>query len=461
MEKTSGLNDNLIKKWKNAQRRPHLRPIETLSNLYTVNLTEALGELAEIAGTISPVEMVTAVNHGVERDKWLEQAWKGKFTTPEFKYNRELLEVIWQKRNKLGSAEAKINAALSGLTEDPAGNVLRKLVEARLEDVKSIVGVAGAILKGDALAAKSGMLAIFGLPSMRLIRRAKAMIETQKAGNYATHERTILTESARKQLAEIKLDANAVRRVFLWAAEEYGLSGTRPIVVREGATAVTVYDAAIGGASVVIPADYEKNALQMPQLVAHEIGCHWRDSENMKLWLPQIGSGALKPLDELFYEGHAVTTEYEIDLRAKGVVREIRRLYYPVAIDFAYKEELLFGETAQKLYEIVKSEAEPKEATLQDVWRTTYRVYRGNPQMRVRSGYAFTKDRAYYAGRLLAHDLKATGLGYLLDYGTLSVNDLTTLMPVFQLKSDGKMPYPDQDLTTDLYRRLLRGEFLG
>lgn len=462
MKKTSGLNDKLIQRWKHAQRKTNLLPLEVLNETYTAAMREALDKLAEIASTISPVEVVTATNHGAERDKWLERAMKGEFTTPEFEYNRDLLEAIWQKRENLDLVNAEVRSAMAELPQDPAGKALRELIEARLTDVKSIIRLAGAILKGDVLAAKNATTAIYGLPSDRLVRRAKEVIASQKTGKLITQPNPILSEAERKRLAEIKLDAEAVRRVFLWAAEEYGLAGTRPILVREGVTAVTVHDAASEGAGVIIPATYEKDALHVPQLVSHEIGCHWRDSENMKLWIPQLGSGALKPLDELFYEGHALTTAYEIDLRVKGFVKEARQLYYPVAIKMAYKGELLFEETAQALYDLIKSESEPKEVTLQNVWQTTYRVYRGSPQMKQRSGYAFTKDRAYYAGRLLTQDLETAGLGYLLDYGTLSVKDLSVLMPVFQLRlDDGAMPYPEKDLTLTLYHKILKGEFLS
>lgn len=462
MEKASGLNSKLVGRWKHAQRQTDLRPIEALNELYTARVADALSELAELAKDISPVEMVTATNHGVERDKWMEQAMKGEFTTPIFEYNRDLLVKIRQRRAGLNWVEANLVFALKELPQDAAGNALRKLAKARLNDVKSIIGAADAIYRGDPDEARAYMTSIYGVPSERLVRRAKETIKAQNAGELIRlPEKPLLSKDEQGRLAAMKLDAEAVKRVFLWATDAYGLTGTRPILIRPGVTAMTVHDASSEGASVVIPEDYEKSALQIPQLVGHEIGCHWRDSENVRRLVPQLGGGSLKPLDELFYEGHAAATEYDIDLRYKGIVRETRRLYYPVAIKMAYWGDMLFGETARALYDIIKSESEPAETTLGDVWQTTYRVYRGNPRMKARSGYAFTKDRAYYAGRLLAHDLKAAGLGYFLDYGTLSVKDLSVLAPVFQMQTGGELPYPERDLTTELYQKLLKGEFLS
>lgn len=462
MVRMSGLNDKLIHRWKHAQHNPELRPIETLSEVYTSGVKEELSKLAELMADVNPVEIVTAINHDAERDKWLEQAMQGKFTTPELRYNRALLEMLQQKQPTLAKVVPQLRLAMADLPHDPAGAALQKLIQARITNANLLLLAADGIRRGSVTAVKAAFIEIYGVPNRHLVKRAQAIIEGQKATtDYVVHDAALLSRDEQKRLMAIKLGAEAVRRIFLWAAEQYGLAQTRPVLIQEGVTAVDVRDTARDGACVVIPANYEKPALKIPQLVAHEIGCHWRDSENMKSLVPMLGSGALKPFDELFYEGHAVEAEYAIDLRAKGVVKDTLRLCYPIAIQLAYHNQFLFEETARALYELLRFKHEARETTLREVWQATYRVYRGNPRMLMRSGYAFTKDRGYYTGQLLAHDLKAAGMACLLDYGTLSLKDLSVLMPVFRMQPAEEMPYPPKDLAAELYRRLLAGEFLN
>lgn len=460
---SSRLGYGWAKKWISDQKRTDLLPIEALREAYTPQLQDALEALAEIAGGLNVVEMVTATNHNTERDKWLERAQHGIFTTPELCYNRELLEQVRQKRPILDGKIAPMFSALRReLATTPTGEVLMKLAQLRLTGVSTIVRMAKAMLDGDAEQAGAAMLWCYGLPENEVVEAARAAIEDRKAGRFTRRSNPVFSAEEQERMEAIKLDAEAIRRVFLWAAEEYGFAETRPIVVSDKAAAVDVRDVSSEGPIVVIPADQTASGLYIAPLTVHEVGAHWRDSENIKRILPLMGGGALKPVDELLYEGHAVWQDRQVKLASKGFIKETRSLYYAVAIDYAFRRKASFEETAKMLYDTVRCDSEPAEETLKDVWRVVYRTYRGNPRMDRQIGYVFSKDQAYYAGRLLADELSKAGLGYILEYGTLAARDLNILTEKFDLRPQGGMPYPAQaDMATRLYEKILKGEFVS
>lgn len=462
MTENRTIGNSWATKWISNQKRTDLLPVEALREAYTPQLQDALETLAEIAGKLNAVEMVTATNHNTERDKWLEAALKGKIGTPDLRYNHELLEQVRRNKPILDGKIKPMFAALSReLATNPVGEALMRLAQLRLTGVDMLVQMADAILSGNAERASTAMLWCYGLPETEVVEAAKVAIEDRKAGRLIQGKPAMLSAAEQEHLEATKLDAEAIRRVFLWAAGEYGFAETRPVVVSDRAAAIDVRDVSSEGPIVVIPADQETSGLRIAPLTVHEVGAHWRDSENMKQILPLMGGGALKPIDELLYEGHAVWQERQVKLASQGFIKETRSLYYVVAIDYAFRRKASFAGTAKMLYETVRCDGEPAEATLKDVWRVVYRTYRGNPRMDRQIGYVFSKDQAYYAGRLLAGSLSEAGLGYLLDYSTLTVRDLNILTERFSLRPQGgSMPHPAQDdMAMRLYTKVLNGEF--
>lgn len=443
------------------QSRNGLIPIEDLQEGYTPQLQDALSELSEIAGRINAVELVTATNQAQARDQWLDLARQGKFTNPELRYNRDLLRQVSGYGDELVvKHKTRLLEAIDALPKNAIGAALGSLAKSRLNDLIAASDLANLILEGDAFAATNRVTTIYGMPNKALVRQAQREIEKRNRGIIPHSNKTILTDDDRQRLQDLKLDAWAVREIFTWAAEQYGFAETRPVFISDLATSVDVRDTSSEGAVVLIPADYNTTGLKVIPLTIHEVGCHWRDSENMKELLPNLGAGNLKPMDELLYEGHAVDRGYQSTLLLDGFVRPTRQLYYPIAIDLAYREGKMFGETAKELFDIVRSDAEPIEQTLFDAWFTTYRVYRGSPCLSERNGYAYTKDRAYYGGRILAQELRQAGLDYILDYGTLRISDLEVLASKFKLCPQRKLFYPEQEnMAQKLAEKLLRGDF--
>lgn len=447
----------VCKRWARAQRRNNLLPIEELREVSTPQLECALDELGEIAGKLNMVEMVTAVNHNTERDKWLELARQGKFTTPHLEYNVDLLKDAVAKKTAVEKAAANITAACAGLPATVVGGDLRALANNRVAEVNSMISAADAILRKDALTAGRKMIALYGLPTN--VNEVKRIIDAHRNGSPVATAQPIYSTEERDKLARIQLDAEALRKLYVWVARRYGIADSRPVVVSDQATSPDVRDVSSEGPIVVIPADFTLKGTSAAAHVIHEVGCHWRDSENVQRLLPKVGAGALKPVDELLYEGHATWEGRRVNLCVNGQVKLSRAFYYPVAIHYAYHNEALFAETARYLYDFIKSEDVPVEQTLDNVWRVTYRVYRGNPQMERRSGYVYTKDRAYFQGRQLAQELKDAGLGYLLNYGTLAMRDLAILVNHFKMVPQGGFPYPEEPvLYREICTKLLKGE---
>lgn len=75
-----------------------LIPLSEVSTYYTPKLKQFLVDLGKIAQTMNIVEMVTPVNTGEEKRKWLEKAARGEWTNPSFQYNTELLVGVARPR---------------------------------------------------------------------------------------------------------------------------------------------------------------------------------------------------------------------------------------------------------------------------------------------------------------------------------------------------------------------------
>ncbi len=461
MKYSRNLGSSRADKWIRDQKRTDLMPIEALRTAYRPLLIEAFEALSEIAGKISAVELFTAIDHNKWRSEWLERALRGEFITPNLHYNEDLLRQVSQNKATLEQKVVPLfTAACKEVAVSPAGQVLAQLAMDRLTDTSMLIQLAQAMLDGDADKASSALRTCYGLPNREIVEYAKAAIEDRKVGRYTRSEQTALSAEERARLEAIQLDAEAIRRAFIWAAEEYGFAETRPVVVSDTATTFDVRDSSSEGPVVLVPADQTADGIYIGSLVVHEAGSHWRNSENMKHLVPWVGSGALKSVNELVYEGDATWRDHKVKLASKGFVKEDRGLYYQVAIWYTYHEKASFTETAQMLYNLLHCDNESPEATLKDVWQVTYRVFRGNPRIDLKTGYVNPKDRAYLAGRLLATELNEAGVGHIMEYSTLSESDLDLLTEKFDLRPQGGMPYPAQDdMAMRLYKKLLSGEF--
>lgn len=431
----------IVENIREGQKKAEI-PISEAKGLMSGNLREALEELAEISAGLNLVEMVTPVNATEEKEKWLELARKGLFTDPVFQYNTDLLETVKSRGPRLEKLENEFKRVICELPREANGRIINKLVFSRRYETKTIIEAATALLRQDVNKLKEVMYTVY--PAMPLLEltdiagdEALRLAHKKEDSIVKKHEFALLGDYDCKKLRSMKIGPEEIRNYFWIVAKQYGIDQTRPIEVSSSAAAIDIRDKSSVGPIVVVPSDREPvDGLKLLELIAHEIEGHWRASENTQTILPLIGGGALKPADETLYEGHAMLIEHQAKYMLEGVKKGMAKPWALSTIGLALAE-YSFSEAATHLYPLMQAAGqEPGEDELEvRVWKVCSRIYRGltdtskNPR-----GYAFTKDQAYFSGRMLAEDLFDAGLEHLLEFSTLSIRDLETLSQVFKIK---------------------------
>lgn len=422
-----------------------LIPLSEMSTYYTLELKQFLIDLGKIAQTMNIVEMVTPVNAGEEKQKWLEKAARGEWTNPSFRYNAELLASVASYESQLESLGKTMSAALSTVSSEQAGKVLCQLTDNRYGEVQYTIALAKAML-GDGLNSDTGAAAalelIFGNPSKETVEAAQGYAKRLAAGGGKDQQDNANLKIIRQRLKGLEFNAEKIRENFIWMAGQCGFAGTRPVEISDTTTSIDVRDKSSRGAVVSIPTDRKVSGLKLVELIGHEILCHWGDSERAARALPLLGSGALKPADEVLYEGHATLTDYNTHFFLGDKAPQRQLPFYVMAMDWA-RHGHNFAETAAYMYEHIRPTKLSDEAALTQTWTTCLRIFRGS-----RGGdggkypcYAFTKDRAYFEGRLVAEKLHEQKLDSVLEISTLSKNDIDALMTAvkFEQKETGQV----------------------
>lgn len=436
-------------------------PITEARSFYTPEMTEIIDGLSDISSMINIVEMVTPTNHATERDAWLEEARQNRFVEPNFQYDKDLLARIITMRPKF--REIKIKA--DGLIHNELGNsansaqklTLFYMLRNRVLAVEKALDFAHQIYTGNHQALRGSAQAIYGTPTT-IDMAHRYVEELNRGGGKETASDTSHVEIGNK-LKEVRIDAQGIKRAFIWAAEQCGFSKTRPVLVMPKASSIDVRDTSSDGPMVVIPEDKLISGMRLLELVGHEVLCHWRDSENAQILLPGFGGGALKAYDEAIYEGHAVTCDYQTCLKYTGEAAKLAQPYYVIAESLA-KEGLAFPTVADEIYRLKPQTGNTEHTVLSKTWLITYRAFRGsNGQNNIQRRYAFSKDRAYFEGRLLARELIDAGLGHLLDLGTLGEKDLSMITAAFKVEpKDFTYGFPEDILDT-LADKIIAGDF--
>ena len=407
-------------------------PMSAFASYYTPNLERFLGELDVVASTMSLVEMVTPINASAEKARCLAAMKDGKPATPKFQYNTELLSKIAKQQSLVLEMWDTLPEITGELSKEEPGRILAKMATERCREVHQTAYLASQILSGDSMM-RHTLKGIFGFPSDEIIQKAHLHAQNLAKGDVAVRCDTPERKARREALKAREFDAEKIRENFLWAAEQCGFAGSRPVEIDPMATAIDVRDKSSRGAVVVIPETRKVNGVKLVELTGHEICCHWGDSTRAGIFLPLLGSGNLKPLDETLYEGHAVMADFNTHANLGEKTQLCQKPWYVLAMELA-REGLSFSEMAQRLYELVRPTTKTDEAAWNTVWTACYRVKRGSSG--ADCSYVLTKDQAYFAGRIQAEDLYASGLGNALSIATISVADLELLMPVVDFGED-------------------------
>lgn len=414
-----------------------LIPLSEIVKYYTPELRNFLISLGNIAQTMNIVEMVTPVNASQEKEKWLEAAERGEWKNPHFQYNKDLLATVANSKQQLEDLFEIMGPALSTVSNEAPGKVLCELTKSRYKEIESTILLAQHILSGQDSHAGEDAKAIYGYPTAQTVSVALTYADCLGQGGGKLQQDDANLRTIRNRLKELEFDANRIRENFILAAEQCGFSETRPVEISEYTTAIDVRDKSSRGPIVTIPASRKVNGLKLVELIGHEILCHWRDSERAALALPLLGSGALKPADEVLYEGHATLTDYNTKFNLGDEAPLRQSPFYILAMAEA-NNRATFAETAASLYKLIRPTRSDKSA-MALTWTTCLRVFRGSSGNE--KGYVFTKDRAYFEGRVIAERLHEEKLDSILEISTLSEKDIQVLRTVvaFEQKENNQI----------------------
>ena len=419
-------------------------PLTAVREYYTPELTKFLQDLGKIAAGINIVEMVTPVNAKACREKWMELARHGRWTNPSFKYDLDLLAKVAGLGSQLDDVLEGSDKVFATLSQDGGGEALRWMTSDRIEELEREIAIAEMVTNLTSDSWVSEMVRpllpelvtdIYGAPTTETVQEAYAYAKVLADGGGHDLADDDRRKEVRRKLNAVELTAEGIREGFLWVARECGFAETRPVEISDTATAIDVRDASSKGAVVVIPRDRKISGTKLIQLCGHEILCHWQDSERAAKVLPLLGSGALKPAGERLYEGHAVFSDYHVRLLLGEKAQRQQLPFYILAIEAA-KAGRSFGAVANELYRYIRPTKTTDEEALAATWNTCFRVFRGSAgdQDNSKLRYAFTKDAAYFEGRMLAEELHEQDLDSILQIATLSVDDVDILGEVVEFE---------------------------
>ena len=352
-----------------------------------------------ITMTVNPVEMVTPIDLGEAKANWIENAKNGVFVNPIFHYDYTAIIREIQKIPMIENLRTDL-AATSPDTE--AEKFLYEHLMDVLYDTLHSLRAFEAIVKGNDKVSASHFLAKYGQSDSHMYWLA---INLAEHGTTSKTQKTVkLSAEDTKLLLNAKLNAEFIRQMFIWAMEQYGEPW--PVEIQTNCAAIDVRDKnSLGKPSIVIPADKRVSGFKLVELIGHEIECHWRGSINAER------IGLLKADSEIIYEGVAKLKDYQFGADFLGEAT-MPKPYYIIA----ERQAMLgysFAEVGQNLTNLLNGDA--KRA-----WGFTYRTFRGITDTTNGASYAFTKDRAYLEGFILARAMAQNPNNGFTEFSTLN-----------------------------------------
>lgn len=376
--------------------------------------------IRNVSSSINIVEMVTPMNLQLIKKDWIAKAKKGDFSSdPTLTYNVDNLKKIAAKRPLLNEVEKMLHDVRPKADQKALYLVWSNLAKT-LNNAYEAVYLAEAILEDYSPAAKQAVENIYGAPSERIIKLAREIANDNKMRGYLDYSckrESKIDLGPNSQNDSYKVDARVIKDVFEYAMSQIS-NNPWPVIISEDCSSIDVRDkSSLGHPAVFIPKDRHVTIAKLIQLTQHEILCHFRSSQAAS----EIGF--IKSDDELFYEGLAAYMDREFDKNQLGYYN-LNFVYYIIAIDEA-KNGKSFSEVAKIIYDLLPTNTKNKASK---AWTYTYRVFRGATDTKNPIGYAFTKDRAYFEGYLLARELYEKGEEDFLIFSTLDEGTFNHLM---------------------------------
>lgn len=451
------MNKEQVERLAQTYESCHTKERVKFSQLRQVLPGPMLQIIQEIGRKIAPInilETITPTNHATERQKWLERAQQGEFTCPQFQYNQELLKKLAELEGPIACAKTRCRQWIQHTSSGVVANTVMQIVDRRVREAANAVKIAQGILEQDDARTAQAMAEIYGLPQPDTLALAYAYTLEMMNGVDTIRQSPLITQQEIRRLKELHYDAKQVVEIFAWAAERCGFSKTRPIMVDEQVIVTSVRDRSTRGPMVLIPKTASYTGMRILGLVAHEVLCHWRDSENIDIF-----SKNLQSADERFYEGHAMYEQSQVELLFQGETKRLALPWRVIGIDLA-KNGANFAKTAREVLDFVLETEQDARTALDKTWKTCMRIFRGATNTAENKvGYAFPKDRAYFEGEALVNKLCLQGVGDLTEFAALTVDDVEQLAQVVDLDTAG-LPYQlPERIICELYEKIMGGDF--
>lgn len=395
--------------------------------------------------TLNPVEVVTPTNVAEEKKKWIERVHVGIFTNPYFRYNVPLLEKTISRRERLIGLSSELSSIVAeGEAEQFVLDQLKQVVR---DGIDTTI-LAESILFGCDDESAEITLRKYGLPAEEDVHLALNYALSNL--HFDEFEQKVDSGMCPYSTEDIELlstkcfNAEGIRDMFDWAMLQYGKCW--PIEINPDCTSIDVRDKSVAGHPViVIPVKREVSGLKLAELIGHEIECHWRSSVNASL------IGVLKSDDELVYEGLAALKDKEYNRNYCGTFN-LNSAYYMIAMNEAMQSKC-FARVGGIIHDHLPISLGQSRAA--KAWLYTYRVFRGITDTENASGYAFTKDRAYFEGYRFAKQLLADGKADYLAFSTLNKSALERLMSILSIDDIRNSVMLDKDIQAASLQQML------
>ena len=416
---------------------------------------EAAQFIAKWATELNPVEIPTPTNVLQEKEAWITAANHGIINNPTFHYRKSYLDQIAKILPDFDRVSADL---LDSITpRSSIDTATYEILQDRIKDTRSTIGLAIAIADGNDHAAAEYTRRKYGRPSYD--QSATAQLLAAAGLDYHPYNyKSRFDASETEALSALSFDANGIAKVFRMVLDYYGIKGWR-IVIDANATSIDVRDKnSSGQPQIVIPVDRKVSGLKLVELTGHELGCHLRNSENSRQLFTQIlgADSPLSPLipllakpdDEKLYEGYAKMSDVMI-----AGEEALPKPYYTIAIEHAMHGES-FASVANYIYELYLAAGAEDSAAVKGAWLATYRTFRGVTDTTNPHCYAFGKDYGYLAGFNIVRELGSKHRW--LDYASLTLIDIGRLRAAGV--NFGNPKYPNLDVAGFVANSLLYPE---
>lgn len=413
----------------------------TIADLLQVKVKyySLINRIRDAVSGLNSVDVVTPINAGVEKEKWIKKVRKGYFVNPQFWYNVPLLKTTISRRGRLSSLESELSSI------EPRGEaeqfVLNQLMNV-VQDGIDTTNLAESILFPHDDELLEIVIRKYGVPDEKNTRLALDQVMLTRESDCFEQKTESLVHTCFKD--EKNFDAEGIREILDWAMRQYGKCW--PIEINPNYTSINACEnGTIGHPMIVIPENIQVSGLKLAELIGHKIDCHWRSSINAGL------IGIPKCDDEFVYEGLAALKDKEFSRNYHGNFNH-SSVYYLIAIKEALQAKS-FANVSAFIYDCLPVSLGEDRAAM--AWHYTYSVFRGITDIENSHGYAFTKDRVYFEGYLFAKEVSDDGKADFLSFSTLDRNDFERLMNIVSIDDIRNSVMLDKNIQEVFLRQLL------